>query len=196
MATKRTEREERLRPILEAAIAVFVRFGYRKTSMDEVAKAAKLSRQGLYLHFTAKEELFRAALQHALESSLLAALRVLGDSSLSLEARLVGAFDEWHGRYVDARQGDAADLAEASGAVLGSMLSEHEERFLESLGKALRAAGLPAAYKRAGLSARQLAATLYATARGLKHTSPTRQAFRESFSVAARVLCFPLRDAC
>ena len=40
--------------LLEAALGVFLRYGYKKTSMDEVARAADLSRQGLYLHFATK----------------------------------------------------------------------------------------------------------------------------------------------
>ncbi len=37
--------------ILQAAVGVFLRYGYKKTSMDDLARAAGLSRQGLYLHF-------------------------------------------------------------------------------------------------------------------------------------------------
>src|SRR5258708_36742368 len=46
--------------ILEAATPVFLRYGYKKTSMDDLARAAGLSRQGLYLHFENKEALFKA----------------------------------------------------------------------------------------------------------------------------------------
>ncbi|MFD6726563.1 helix-turn-helix domain-containing protein, partial [Streptomyces sp. NPDC060131] len=34
--------------VLESAMATFARFGYRKTSMEEVARAAHISRPGLY----------------------------------------------------------------------------------------------------------------------------------------------------
>jgi AcrR family transcriptional regulator len=46
---------------LAAAATVFLRFGYRKTAMEDIARAAGMSRQGLYLHYATKEELFRAA---------------------------------------------------------------------------------------------------------------------------------------
>jgi AcrR family transcriptional regulator len=49
--------DSRRRALLDAALAVFSRYGYQKTSMDEVARSAQLSRQGLYLHFATKEEL-------------------------------------------------------------------------------------------------------------------------------------------
>ncbi|MZD09631.1 TetR family transcriptional regulator, partial [Streptomyces sp. SID5785] len=47
--------------VLDSAMATFARFGYRKTSMEEVARAARISRPGLYFLFSSKEALFRAA---------------------------------------------------------------------------------------------------------------------------------------
>ena len=52
--------------VLEAALGVFLRYGFRKTSMDEVARAADLSRQGLYLQFATKE--FSAQATHGEQS--------------------------------------------------------------------------------------------------------------------------------
>jgi AcrR family transcriptional regulator len=181
--------------LLEAAITVFTRYGFRKTSMDEVARAAQISRQGLYLHFATKEELFRATLQSAMEGSLHAAKAVLGDSSLPLEPRLVRAFDAWMGRYVGTFGAGASDLEEASDALVGSVLKHHKELFVESIAKTIRGSGLLAAYKAAGLNARQLADTLAATAHGLKCTSESRAEFVERFTVAVRALCAPLRSA-
>ncbi len=178
--------------LLDAAVAVFTRFGFRKTSMDEVARAAGVSRQGLYLHFTAKEELFRSAVEHALSTALGAAMGRLGDGSASLEARLVGAFDEWVGRYAGTMGAGASDLMEASGALLGAMLAEHEERFLEAVSKVIRASGLTPAHKAAGLTARQLSETLNATARGLKYRVASRDAFGKGMTVAVRAVFAPL----
>src|ERR1700730_16069063 len=50
--------------ILVAATATFLRYGFKKTSMDDVAQAAGVSRQGLYLYFDTKDLLFREALQY------------------------------------------------------------------------------------------------------------------------------------
>ncbi len=186
--------EARQRKLLNAALTVFMRYGYRKTSMDEVARAAQVSRQGLYLHFATKEELFRATLQHTLESSLAAATAALGASSLRLEVRLVRAFDEVTGRYVGMMGAGASDLAEAGGELGGSSLAHYEDLFLEAVAKTLRASGLMAAYKGAGLTARQLADTLYATSRGLKHSSANREAFVAGMTVAVRALCAPLGE--
>jgi AcrR family transcriptional regulator len=181
--------------LLEAALSVFLRYGFRKTSMDEVARAAHISRQGLYLHFKTKEELFVATVQYLLHSAHEAASQSLNDSSQALPERLVGAFDAVVGRFVGMFGAEAADLAEAGNSLVGDMIREHEGAFSESVAKALRSAGLVAAYKHAGLNARQLADTLFATARGLKHSCSSRSDFSERMSVAARALCAPLRKA-
>jgi len=44
--------------IREAAIALFLEKGYQGTSMDEIAAAARVSKQTIYTHFANKEALF------------------------------------------------------------------------------------------------------------------------------------------
>ncbi|NVJ27868.1 MULTISPECIES: TetR/AcrR family transcriptional regulator [Myxococcus] len=179
--------------LLDVALNVFLRYGFRKTSMDQVARAADVSRQGLYLHFATKEELFQATLQHAMESSLRSASEGLSDVSLPLEERLVRGFDAWVGRYVGMVGADAKDLTEVLSTMgLGEEAMRFEALFQEAVAKVLRASGLVAAYKSTGLTARQLTDTLYATARGLKYISGTREAFVQGIGVAVRALCMPL----
>ena len=177
--------------LLEAALSVFARFGFRKTSMDEVARAANVSRQGLYLHFSAKEELFRAAVEHALRTSLEAATARLAEDA-PIDERLAGALDEWVGRYVGAFQPAASDLVEAKDALVAPVWAEYERLFAEALTKAIRGSGLAAVYKRSGITARQLADTLHATARGLKTTCASRPEFVAAIGVAVRAMCVPL----
>ncbi|AKT38826.1 TetR/AcrR family transcriptional regulator [Chondromyces crocatus] len=190
--SKPSTAEPRQRQLLEAALGVFIRYGFRKTSMDEVARAAQVSRQGLYLHFATKEELFRATLQHAFETALEEALGRLGDESAPLHERLTGAFDAWIGRYVGVFGADAADLNEASKALGGASVSDHEKSLLDAVAKVLRASGLVAAYRPAGITARQLAETLNATGIGLKHRVATRAEFVEGMRIAARAVCLSL----
>lgn len=46
--------------ILTAALGVFGRYGFRRTSMDLLAQAAGMSRPALYQHFKSKADVFRA----------------------------------------------------------------------------------------------------------------------------------------
>ena len=45
--------------IVTVATKLFSRFGFHKTSMDEIAKIARKAKGSLYYHFASKEELFR-----------------------------------------------------------------------------------------------------------------------------------------
>ena len=56
---------ERQRRILEAALRVYARRGYGAATMDEVARASRTSKGGLYFHFPSKEDLFLALLRYA-----------------------------------------------------------------------------------------------------------------------------------
>jgi AcrR family transcriptional regulator len=190
----RANEDPRLRKLLETAVLVFTRFGFRKTSMDEVARAAGVSRQGLYLHFATKEELFAAAVESTLRTSLDAASHALATASLPLERRLVLAFDEWVGRFIGMMGSGAVDLVEASKTLVGPMVAELDALFVDTVAKSIRTSRLMAAYKASGLTARQLADTLYATARGYKYSSATREAFVGSMTIAVRALCAPLRE--
>lgn len=63
--------------ILKSAMQVFRRHGFRRSSIEQVADAADLTRQALYHHFESREALFRAVIEHvhdcAAEAGLAAA---------------------------------------------------------------------------------------------------------------------------
>jgi AcrR family transcriptional regulator len=193
--TESPDTDARQKSLLDASLSVFLRYGFRKTSMEEVARAAHISRQGLYLHFKTKEDLFRATVRYFLDSTLRAASAELEDASRPLKERLGGAFAAFVGRFVGMLGSDAEDLAEASSALVGNLIAEHEQSFIEQLAKTLRSEGVLGAYKHAGLTAKQLAETLYATARGLKYSAKTQAEFGERMTTAIRVLCAPLVEA-
>lgn len=52
-----TEREQR---ILDAASQLIERLGYDKTTVDDIAREAGISKGAIYLHFRSKEDLFEA----------------------------------------------------------------------------------------------------------------------------------------
>jgi AcrR family transcriptional regulator len=49
--------------IIEAAGKIFERFGYTKTSMNDIARAARKGRRTVYTYFTSKEDVFRAVIE-------------------------------------------------------------------------------------------------------------------------------------
>ena len=60
-------RTQRAEHILDTAAALLVRWGFRKTTVDDVARAAGVAKGTIYLHWKDKNELFRAALMRSQE---------------------------------------------------------------------------------------------------------------------------------
>jgi AcrR family transcriptional regulator len=184
--------DTRRRQLLEAALTVFARHGYRKTSMDEIAQAADVSRQGLYLHFPTKEDLFREMVLQVMQRCETAVSTALAAPGVLLEDRLVSAFDESVGRFVEAKGSDVDDMINACHVLLGPLLEEHRSLFADHIADVVESSGLAAYYATRGLTARQLADTLCATAEGLKSRCRSRAEFVGGIRVAVHALCLPL----
>ena len=98
--------------VLRAAIACFGRYGFRKTSMDDIAEAAGISKQGLYLHFDSKEHIFASAIDTYLEDGLELVDAALQQSGATLYERLLAAMDAWFGRHITTFTRDSFDIVE------------------------------------------------------------------------------------
>ncbi|MEU7424335.1 TetR/AcrR family transcriptional regulator [Streptomyces sp. NPDC040750] len=61
--TKRMPRAVRERQMLDAAVRIFGRRGYRAASMDEIAELAGVSKPLVYLYLNSKEDLFTACIR-------------------------------------------------------------------------------------------------------------------------------------
>lgn len=180
--------DPRLAAILDAALPVFLRFGYRKTSMQDVAAAADISRQGLYLHFPGKEQLFRAAAIHHFTRGLAAAREALaGDAPLT--ERVPEAFDIWMGQFVGIASTDASDLAEIGHALIGAEVQDFERQFAALLTQAIETSSVAPALAARGIAAAECAQMLLAVGRGSKHSVTTRAEFRAQIALATRILC-------
>ena len=49
--------------LLKTAQKLFARFGFNKTTVDEIASAAHIAKSTLYHHFESKEDIFRAVIE-------------------------------------------------------------------------------------------------------------------------------------
>jgi AcrR family transcriptional regulator len=174
--------------VLDAALATFARYGYRKASMDDVALAADISRPGLYFYFASKQDLFRAAVTRALDTDVAAAERALADTSRPLRDRLVEAFDHWTGRYIGPLAKDVAVLIESHPDLLAPMVTEYPIRFAAMVTDAL-AADTPAG---GGAMASEVARTLLAAASGIKHEVSTREEFLARLATGVDLLLLAL----
>lgn len=78
--------------ILEAALGLFRQYGYRRTSMEDIATAAQVAKGTLYLYFKSKDELFEALARHLaaqIETDVTSALAL----DVDLETKLLAVLD-------------------------------------------------------------------------------------------------------
>ena len=67
---KPEKRQERRTRIIRAARGVFLRYGYRKTALEDVARAATVGKATLYHYFDGKDDLFGAVVNEMYEEYL------------------------------------------------------------------------------------------------------------------------------
>lgn len=49
--------------IIQVAAELFARFGYKKTTMDDIAQAVRMGKSSLYYYFKSKEDVFQAVVE-------------------------------------------------------------------------------------------------------------------------------------
>lgn len=54
--------------IVDAARKLFYKFGFKKVSMDEIAREARVTKKTVYTYFSSKEELFKYFIQEELDN--------------------------------------------------------------------------------------------------------------------------------
>jgi AcrR family transcriptional regulator len=65
--------------ILEVASRLFSKYGFKKTSVDEIARAAHKAKGSVYYHFPSKEDLFREVVENELSHVKSELARIAGE---------------------------------------------------------------------------------------------------------------------
>jgi TetR/AcrR family transcriptional regulator of autoinduction and epiphytic fitness len=179
----------RQRQVLSVALEVFGRYGFRKTSMDEVARSADISRQGLYLYFASKEALFRAAVRRELDTALSEASHCLEAENVGLEDRVVAALDAWMGRFVGSMlASDIGNMLDNSAMQLGNMATEFSAAFEARLSSAIARATTESDRRQLGVTPEEITGTLHAVGKGWRFRVDSRSEFVARVTVAVRLV--------
>jgi TetR/AcrR family transcriptional regulator, regulator of autoinduction and epiphytic fitness len=176
-STSGSTRQDR---VLAAALELFGRYGFRKASMDEIARSADISRQGLYLHFANKDALFRAAVRQELDTARGEVSRCLDEKGVGLERRVVGALDAWLGRYVGSMLApDISNLLQNPTMQLGDIVEPARAAFTAQLAGAIGAAMSEKDRRRLGVTPEEITEALHTVAQGAKYLSNASAESRE-----------------
>ncbi|RWK50299.1 TetR/AcrR family transcriptional regulator [Mesorhizobium sp.] len=183
--------------ILEGAMKVFLAYGFARTTMDDIARAADMSRPALYLLFKNKTDIFRAIAMMLLSRSLKQAKTALAGNGAFAE-RMTRAIDEAlismmravhsspHGAEILDMKSSVADLV---GCWRGGLV-EHVAAAIE---EEAVANGVDLAAK--GLSARLLADMLLDGLEGMKTRISNPDEQRHAAAALIKVIDLALQKA-
>ena len=189
----RTGKEAARETILDAAFERFSRYGYRRTSMDDIAREAGIARATVYLYFRNKEEIFRA-LAGRLHDLHVRAAEQAAAAGGSIEDRLERTLAAKFGGFVEIAYGSphGAELLDESNRICGDLSLASRRRSVELLARLIEeAAGRgQLAPGRIGLTPATAAELVYDSMRGLELGAESlgRTAFQRRLRQTARLL--------
>ena len=173
---------EKIEKVVEAAATVFLRHGYKKVTMSDLAEAANMSRPALYLVFESKEAVFRAVLHRYFETTM-AEVQAAMMPTMSVKQQLLYALDIWCIRpfAMTIATPDTKDLLGSGYAFAGDIVGRYFDVFETLLAKRME----PAIRRRdaAGISAQEVAHMLVNAAVGFKQVCDTAAALRDMITL-------------
>lgn len=183
--------------ILDAAMRVFLSYGYKRVTMDDIARAVDMSRPALYLIFKNKTDIFRAVADHMFEFSLEdIAERLNQDGSLAdrlytaIESVMIDMMcqinESPHGEeLLDLKNSLASDL-------IAGWHNAVSARFRDAIAADARKRRIDLSAR--GLTASGLAELLMDGLEGMKHRMPDAQGQRKAARQLVRVVELALGD--
>jgi AcrR family transcriptional regulator len=129
--------------ILDAAQRLFVRYGMKRTSIEDVAREAGIAKGTVYLSFNSKAELF-AAIADRLCANTLADARSIVLEAMPLSERLVGLLDCYIGvtHRLVAQSPHIAELTASKEALAAAAFDTLDKQIRSLLGTLLNEAGI------------------------------------------------------
>jgi len=164
--------------ILVGATKVFLAYGFQRTTMDDIARAAEISRTALYVLFRNKTDIYRALASEFLEQTALETRAILSRQDAPLPQRFNDAtrcFTQLLDEIDEAPHGQ--ELLDMQNSLAGDIVTSGREEmivmFREAIEAELRASGRDLG--EFGLTAGGVAEMLLDALDGMKMRRPGRQ---------------------
>ena len=161
--------DERVERILDAAYACFTRHGVRRTTMDDIAAAAEMSRPAVYQYVRNKDDAFRRLALRLFDGALAraeAAAEVDGPLAERLHAILATKLELTLQLWRDSPH--ATELLDAGARLSGELVERFTQAMRELATATVAAAAARGEVALRGMTAAELADIALALTRGLE----------------------------
>lgn len=181
--------------ILTSALDLFRHYGYRRTSMEDIARAAAVAKGTLYLYFKSKDELFEAICR-SLAEQVGEGVAKAEALDLPLEPKLTALMEAKLGfvyRWILSSP-HAAELVDSGSRLSEDVFDEVHDRFFSAVRRLVRegVASGELDTMAVGLSAEDAADALIAAACGAEK-APDEETFRVQLAAIIRMTLRGLR---
>lgn len=179
--------------ILSAAHTQFSKYGYRKTSMEDISQELSISRASLYSYFKNKDEIFRGVSASIHEQALAAAKHCLTDKAaeLTLEARIESALLARHSPFQDEfiQSPHGVELHDEYSRLCGDIVADSHRQFQSMLTTCLKGAARRGEVdlQKAGTTAAEASELLNLATAGLKRGAKDLTTFEKRVRKLVRV---------
>ncbi len=184
MALKQSPAEvaRRRDQIVAAATTVFLRYGHARTTMNDVAEEAGISRPALYLVFPRKEDIFAAVTERLIREKLEQYRKAL-PRMRSLKQKLHFCCEQWAGVGYDLTKAhpDARDVFNLDFAPVREMYTALENFWADLLREAVAASRLKT-------TPEELARVLIFSMRGLKEIAEDAAHMRRLIALQVEIV--------
>lgn len=116
-------REEKRKDLLRAAESLFLRYGYRRTTLEDLSESVGMKKSSLYHYFSGKDELFVETIRF-LHASVIEKVRAAFDSDTSIRESIVKV-QEILNYYVDQVSPEMGDITERMGTSFPLILKDY-----------------------------------------------------------------------
>lgn len=164
--------------VIAAAQDVFLRYGFKRVTMADIAGAAHMSRPALYLVFPSKEEIFAAVVSRVF-AAMLDEIQQGVSRDVTVQDKLRFAFDIWCVRPFEIyqRSPNARDLYESSFQFATEVTTQAFSRFDGLIAGIIKP--LLERQAKANLSSGQIAYLLSSAVLGFKSVATSTPQLRE-----------------
>ncbi len=182
--------------VLEGATRVFLAYGYKRVTMDDIAQASDMSRPALYLLYRNKADIYRAIGEQMFEQAALDMEAVM-EADGPLVERMGRAFEGTIiAKMAEITQSPhGAELLDLKNELAAGMLETWRDRTALMMAQAIKretaATGVDLAAR--GLSAEGLAAMMLDTLEGMKQRTKDRQALVAGIRQLVRTVDLAIR---
>ena len=123
-------KEARPQEILEAALGLFVEKGFAATKIEDIARAAGVTRGTPYLYFANKEEIFKSVIRSLLVPQLAVGESLLKEWQGSARDLLIELFRMWWRTVGDTSLSALPKLMVAEGGNFPDVMALYNEEFI------------------------------------------------------------------